>query len=105
MTASEPYRIILAHRVATELELIFDHVAADSPQGASGLIATILQAIESLRTFPHRTKVAAQAAGSAHPLRSLPVGSYLIYFRVIETDRVVHILDVRHAARRRRKRF
>lgn len=73
---SDPYRIILSKRVATELERIFRRVAKDSPQNAPGLVKKLLDAIEGLKAFPHRTVVEGQRPGVRRPVRSLPVNPY-----------------------------
>jgi plasmid stabilization system protein ParE len=50
--------------------------------------------------FPMRTVARYVHATDKPPIRSLPVGSYVVYFRVIEAKRLVTILEIRHAARR-----
>jgi plasmid stabilization system protein ParE len=35
----------------------------------------------------------------------MPVQSWIVFFRVIDDDRVVRVLRVRHGARRRLKRY
>ena len=100
----DAYRILLAKRAADNLQAIFDHVAKDSPDNAARLVEGILSALENLALFPHRTVVEGQSANSKHPVRSLPVGSYLIFFRVLDEHRVVRIVRVRQGRRRRPKR-
>src|SRR5689334_6718816 len=99
------FRIELSKRVAADLEAIFDHIAKDSPANAGRMVDRILTAIERLKILPHRNVVEGQSARLKYPVRSLPVQSYIIYFRVIEEHRVVRVLQVRHGARRRPKRF
>ena len=53
----------------------------------------------------HRTVVEDQDPRLKHPIRSLPVESYVIFFRVIEEHAVVRILRVLHGAQRRPKHF
>jgi toxin ParE1/3/4 len=101
----EPYRIIFSKRVANDLEAIFRHIAKESPQNAPQVVDRILTAIAGLKTFPHRTVLEGQPTRLKYPVRSLPVLSYLVFFRVIEAEHVVRILQVRHGARRRPKRF
>jgi plasmid stabilization system protein ParE len=96
------YRIVLPSRVANELEKIFDYIHQDSPQNATEMIARILRAIEGLKAFPYRNVAGAR---SKAPVRSLPVQSYIIFFRVLGEEGVVEILQVRHGARKRPKRF
>src|SRR5436190_401787 len=54
-----------------------------------------VEEINRLKIFPHRTVVEDQDPRLKHPIRSLPVESYVIFFRVIEEHAVVRILRVR----------
>lgn len=84
-----------------DLEEIAEHIARDSPQNAAEMVRQILDSIEHLKTFPKRTIVSGQPAGTKNPIRSLPVKPYIIFFRVLEEQRIVRILRVRHGSRRR----
>ena len=97
---TEPYHIILSDDVAEELEEIFDYIARESPAGASRLIGQIRDEIERLKLFPLRQIVEGEE-NSVNPVRSLPAGNYMIFFRVFEQRRAVNILHVLHGARRR----
>ena len=101
----EAYRIIITPRAGADLEGIYDAIAEDSAQNAAGMVKRILDALGSLRQFPHRTVVARQARKLCHPVRSLPVAPYIVFFRVLDDERVVRVLNVRHGARRRPRRF
>src|SRR5690242_1478116 len=94
------YRIRLTRRALNDLEQIHKEIATDSAQGAASMIEKILDAIDLLEIFPHRTVVERQAKSLKHPVRSLPVRPYVIYFRVIESDHIVVIRHIRHGARR-----
>ena len=67
------------------------------------MVARILDAIDTLDTFPHRNVVAGQKPGLSKPVRSLPAWPYVVFFRVHDDHGVVRILRVRHGARRRPK--
>ena len=97
------YRILLSKRVAKDLQSISDHIAKDSERNAAGMIERILVAIESLKVFPNRNVIDGQHPKLRHPVRSLPVQSYMVFFRVIDEHRIVRILRVRHGAMRRLK--
>jgi len=68
-------------------------------------VERVLQSIELLETLPHRTVVERRSDKIKYPVRILPIGRYLIYFRVLENDLLVRILTIRHGARRRIKKF
>jgi plasmid stabilization system protein ParE len=99
------YRILLSKRVAADVESIFKHIAQHSEQNAGKMVERILGAIAGLKTFPHRNVVAGQRRGLKNPVRSLPVQSYLVLFRVIDEQKIVRVLRVRHGAMRRPRRF
>jgi toxin ParE1/3/4 len=99
------YRIILSPEAAADLQSLYDYISMDSPRNAATMVGRILDAIESLETFPHRNVVPRQSRKIKHPVRSLPVKPYVIYFRVLEDRQAIMIHAVRHGARRRPRRF
>jgi plasmid stabilization system protein ParE len=101
----DAYRVIILPRAGADLQAIYDHIAADSRENAAAMITRILDALEPLKQFPHRTVVERQSAKLRHPVRSLPVRPYVVYFRVLDEERVVRVLHVRHGARRRPRKF
>src|SRR5437868_4638729 len=101
----EHYRVRLTSEALSNLEEIHTYIAKDSPQNAAAMLERILDAIDSLEIFPHRTVVERQSPSLRFPVRSLPVKPYVIYFRVIEEAKIVVIRHIRHGARRRPDRF
>jgi toxin ParE1/3/4 len=99
------YRILLAKRAANDLEGISDYIAKDSPANAARMVGRILDAIELLKIFPHRNVVEGQHPKIRHPVRTLPVQSYIIFFRVDDARQAVRVLRIRDGAMRRPKRF
>jgi toxin ParE1/3/4 len=99
------YRAILAREASEDLQAIFEYIAGDSPSNAASMIERILRSLELLEVFPHRTIVDPPYAVQGKPLRSLPVGSYVVYFSVNDETRIVQVLRVIHGARRRPNRF
>jgi plasmid stabilization system protein ParE len=69
------------------------------------MVERIVDAIETLNTFPHRSVVHDPEARLPHPVRMLPVRPYVVYFRVQENEGIVRILTIRHGARRRPRRL
>jgi plasmid stabilization system protein ParE len=100
-----PYRVIITPRAGHDLEAIYDHIARDSAQNAASMVTRILDELEPLKLLPHRAVVERQDRKLRHPVRSIPVPPYVIYFRVLDDDRVVRVLHVRHGARRRPRSF
>jgi addiction module RelE/StbE family toxin len=94
------FRVRLTAQALSDLEAIHASIARDSPQNAAGMIERILDAIDLLEIFPHRTVVERQDASLKYSVRSLAVKPYVIYFRVIDDERIVVIRHIRHGARR-----
>ena len=99
------YRIIISPRAGTDLKRIYDHIARNSPANAATVIQRLLDALDNLKELPHRTMLQRPSHRIRHPVRSLPIPPYVVFFRAIDDDRVVRILTVRHGAQRRPRRF
>jgi plasmid stabilization system protein ParE len=100
----EPYRIIIAPEAAGDLAAIHNYIAQDSSVHAAKTVQRILDAIATLRLFPHRT-VYQRGSSSSNIIRTLPVGPYIIFFRAHDNQQIIRILTIRHGARRRPRRF
>jgi plasmid stabilization system protein ParE len=48
------YRVIITPRAGADLEKIHAQIAKDSPQNAGLVASAIIDAVDSLETFPHR---------------------------------------------------
>lgn len=88
------FRVTL--RARTDLDEIWLFVASDRPQAADRLLERFQTTFEVLASQPY--------AGESRPelgrrLRSFAVGSYVVYYRVLEADTCVEILRVLHGAR------
>jgi plasmid stabilization system protein ParE len=94
----DQYRVIITPVAGEEITSIHDWIRKDAPDTAAKVILRILDALEPLKMFPHRTVVAIQSADLKHPVRSLPVPPYVILFRVLDDDKIVRVLHVRHGA-------
>lgn len=101
----DEYRVIITPRAGRDLEAIHRYIAQDSPVNATAMVTRIMDSLESLRRFPHRTVAERERPGLHHPVRSLPVSPYIVYFRVLDDERIVRILHVRHGARQRPRTF
>lgn len=95
----------MSKRAGVDLQRIYDTIAASSQRNAAGVLHQILDAIDRLKPFPHRTILADQRANARQPVRSLPVQSWIVFFVIFEEHRLVRILRVRHGSQRRLKRY
>lgn len=94
------YRVIILPEAFNDLDQILDYVKRQSPKNAVSLIDRLERAIYSLNQLPHRHKVHRWNRRPERMIRSVPVSSYIIYYRIIERPTTVRILTIRHGARK-----
>lgn len=88
------HKVVIAPGARADLITIGDYIAADSPASAVRWVAHLEDAIQSLSYMPERV----QLRDDLRPgYRAKPVGSYLIFFRVVEN--AVQVVRVLHASR------
>jgi addiction module RelE/StbE family toxin len=97
----DTYRIRITPRALADLEGIFEYIRQDSPQNAAKMIGALLDAIDSLEMLPRRFDVPRTGSVRGRKIRSMPVRPYLVRYRIEEREKIVHILRVRHGARRK----
>ena len=90
------YRVVVAPVARDDLIEIGEYIAQDSPDNARQWVAQLEQAIASLSSMPERVAKRDDLRTGYHVL---PVGSHLIFFRIIEHE--AQIARVIHAARAR----
>jgi toxin ParE1/3/4 len=86
----------ITRRAQADLDEIWLYVAADRPEAADQLLDRFQARFELLASQPH--------LGESRPeigprLRSFPVGSYIVYYRLLEEDAGVEIVRLLHGAR------
>ena len=100
------YRVIISTRAFQNLDQILDYVKTVSPQAAMRTIDELLAGCQSLEAFPHRyTIVGTRGKRIREETRMMPIDPYLVYYRVVEHQKVVRVITVRHAKRRRLRRI
>ena len=73
-------RILKRPRAETDLEEIWWHIAQDNPDAADSFLDRIEECCQVLAQFPKMGR----SREELHPgVRSLPVGNYLIFYRLI----------------------
>ena len=93
------YHVRITVRASRELRGIRSYVEKSSPQGAANPIRTIVDAIFKLDTFPHGHPVRPGQRATARAYRSMPVGNYVVRYRIDEPTRTVFVTRIRHGAR------
>lgn len=94
------YRTLLAPRALTDVERIYEYIAADAPLAAERWVESIFEAVEGLSRFPRRCAHAPEDEGLRIGLRQLVHGNYRILFTIDEERRLVKVPHIRHGARR-----
>ena len=82
-----------------------NYIEKDSPQNASSVARRLIEGIDSLQYLPYRFKVYRMNRNPERVVRSTPIRPYILYYRVIESEKVVIILTVRHGAQRQPRTF
>ncbi|HEY0007604.1 MAG TPA: type II toxin-antitoxin system RelE/ParE family toxin [Tepidisphaeraceae bacterium] len=98
------YRVEITARALTDIKTIERYIAVHSPARAARFIDRLLMAIDGLSPIPQHN-VARRTEDNPWPVRSLPVGAYIIYFRVDEHSSVIRILTIRYGSRRSPRKF
>jgi len=95
------YAVRITPQAQNDLQSIFDYIAKDSPNNAAGMIERLLGAIYELDHTPYRYAVPRRGRRRFQKYRCMPVGNYLVTYRIEKAGRIVRVLDIRHGARQR----
>lgn len=87
-------RIRWSPEADADLRDIWHHVAMDNPRAADALLGKLADAVWPLADYPEFGRARPELAPG---LRPLPVGSYVIYYKV--DDRGVLLVRVLHGRR------
>jgi plasmid stabilization system protein ParE len=98
---SEEYRIVYSAQALADLVEAHAFVALDSREHAAELAGRIVGAIDALVTFPYRNALEVRHMKTGAPFHKAIIDPYIIFYRIQEKTRSVHIVAIRHGARRR----
>jgi toxin ParE1/3/4 len=97
------YRVDLTRRASRDLEYLYQYIHAESSPAAARWYNGLERAIQTLEQFPGRCAIASEGAKLKRPLRQLLFGRkphvYRVLYEIGESQGVVHVLTIRHAAR------
>ena len=65
------------------------------------VIRRLLDAMDGLHLLPHRYRVVGSKRKPRNEMRLMPVRPHVVYYRIIESDKVVLISTVQHGAHHR----
>ena len=95
------YAVDLAARAERDLAELFDEIHADSSQAAVRWYRGLKKAILSLESMPNRCASIVEDPQLRHLLYGRGRGVYRIIYRVLEAERRVEVLHIRHGSRDR----
>lgn len=93
------YRVKLTLRARHDLSGIYNWLGANSPSPALTWYRGLREAIGSLSDSPNRCPITPENPSLRHLLYGKKPHIYRAVFRVIEGQKQVHVLHIRHGAR------
>jgi plasmid stabilization system protein ParE len=99
------YGVELTRNAEVDLEELYVSVASQAPIQGGAWFNGLEQAILALARSPRRDRIATKSFDPDNPVRVLNYGRnphrYRVFFTIDETERVVHVVHLRHGARLR----
>jgi len=94
------YLVKLMPRAQRDLRLFFDHIHASESKAAVRWYENLRDEIFSLEKTPKRCSVTPESPNFRHLLFGRKPLVYRVIYRVLEEKKEVHVLHIRHGARR-----
>jgi plasmid stabilization system protein ParE len=91
------YKVLISEPAETDLRSILDHIRTSTPQAAGDFGGKVVDAIESLSTFPYRGHVVEELSSGGKAHRQIVIGRYRILYVIRE--KTVHVHRILHGAR------
>ena len=102
---AERFRVIISDEALADLEGIASYIRQQSPQNAAAVAERLLNAIDSLDFMPNRFRQAGRSRRRETNIHAMVVRPFIVYYRIDLQPPVVHILTIRHGARRQPRRL
>jgi plasmid stabilization system protein ParE len=93
------YRVKVMPRAERDLAGIYDWIGAHSSEAALAWYQGLKHAIRTLRSSPNRCPVAPEDRNLRHLLYGSKPHIYRVIYRILEKQKQVDVLHVRHGAR------
>ena len=95
------YRLIVTPDAEADLSELRDYIAnvLRSPKTARSYLYHLRREIGSLSEMPARIKAIDEEPWHSRGIRKLIVKNFLVYFRIVEEEKTVYILNVIYASR------
>ena len=98
-----PYLVNVTSRAERDLAHLYDEINAEYSEGALNWYRGLKEAMLSLEEQPNRCPVTPENHKLRHLLYGRKPHIYRVIYRVLEGQRRVEVLHIRHGARRRLK--
>jgi plasmid stabilization system protein ParE len=97
------YRVIVTPAAENDLRTAYRYIRSQAPRAAREWTRRARQAAKGLARHPERCPLAPESASFDQPIRELFLGSgnrgtYRFLFVVLDEERLVYILHVRHGS-------
>ncbi len=92
------YRVIIQARADADASEIYHRIHQEAPLNADRWLKALWATIESLEDMPRRCRKAAESRRFRRDIRQIMHGVYRILFEIDKDE--VHIVHIRHGARR-----
>jgi plasmid stabilization system protein ParE len=99
-----PYRVVLTPEADADLRMSYRYIRKHAPHAARSWIRRARLSIKTLSLHPERCPLAPESTSFDEPIRELLFGSgnrgtYRFLFVVLDEEKSVYILHVRHGSR------
>jgi toxin ParE1/3/4 len=93
------YRVKLMPRAQRDLSDLYDRIGASSSDAAFTWYRGLRDSIRALGEHPSRCPATTEDPGVRHLLHGSKPHIYRVIYRVLERQKQVHVLHIRHGAR------
>ena len=91
------FRVVWTQTASSDLQAIVRYIASENPNAARLIAERILDQIEGAAAFPFSGRVVPEKHDDT--MRERILRPYRIVYTVDESDRVIHVVRIWHAAR------
>jgi plasmid stabilization system protein ParE len=96
------YRVELTNRARRDLGDLYWRIHAEDSPAAARWFNGLEEAVYSLETLPRRCPIAPEGRRAERRLRHLLYGNkphvYRVIYEIVESDKAVYVLTIRHGA-------
>jgi len=95
------YSVKASPTAESDISSAYSYLAERAPEAATRWLRLMRTVAASLKEMPGRCPIAPETTGMGVEFRHLLFGRYRIIFKILEEEKIVYIVTVRHGARRK----